>query len=385
MKAKVILSSPFSRKTFDVFNIIKSQKQHENLLTISNNFLLSKIVTFIIYLKWPITLRQSNTAGFKADLEAIIEKFPKHNIVLFPLEEDLIEIFLKTFQGSKHSPRLKYLLPDSKEFDILRNKKEFTWFCFENSLPVPRPYTIEEIKNPNFDFRPIILKPSIGSGSLGIKIIKSKEELSKVKPKPDEEFVIQELIENGKDVWGGFFLCQEGELIGYYGHKRIRTYPIAGGVTIYSRLDYNNEIKELGKLLIKSLRLSGLIMIEYLLDPKTSKFKMIEVNPRAWGSIMLSEFAGENFINGYINICLGHQHTIMKKKGDVFIRWIFPFDLLNFIKGRISLKIFTQLERKSTCYINFTYSNFYQSSVFLLFQLINPEKIVKLIKKTKHG
>ena len=87
----------------------------------------------------------------------------------------------------------------------------------------------------------LIIKPIIGSGSRGIKYVKSKSELSQISI-DFKKYFVQELLNNKKDVEAGFFLCDNGKIYSFYSHKRIRTYPESGGVTVFSKSDINDKI-----------------------------------------------------------------------------------------------------------------------------------------------
>lgn len=65
---------------------------------------------------------------------------------------------------------------------------------------------------------------------------------------------------------GAFFLCDKGKVISAYSHKRIRTMPEEGGVTVLSQMDYNDVLIAQGKKLLEEVGWSGLIMLEYLYD-----------------------------------------------------------------------------------------------------------------------
>jgi len=115
---------------------------------------------------------------------------------------------------------------------------------------------------------------------------------------------------------GVFYLFENGKMVSYYGHKRIRTYTIEGGVTVYSKISFNEQIKKMGENLLSKLNWSGLAMVEFLFDKRVNDYKIIEVNPRLWGSIFLSEFANTKFIRNYINLSI----AVKEEKSEVIIK-----------------------------------------------------------------
>ena len=86
-----------------------------------------------------------------------------------------------------------------------------------------------------------------------------------------EEYLLQEMLQNPLNVEGAFFLFNNGEPVSYYGHKRLRTYPVKAGVTVYSKISYNNVIEKAGINLLKKLNWHGLAMVEFLFDPKSGE------------------------------------------------------------------------------------------------------------------
>ena len=190
---------------------------------------------------------------------------------------------------------------------------------------------------------------------------------------------VQELINNKNDVEAGFFLCSNGIIFSFYSHKRIRTYPETGGVTVFSKSCINDKIREAGIDIIKKLNWSGLIMIEFLKDVKSNEYKIIEINPRIWGSILLAEFNNSNFIKSYIKLCLGKKIKNQIVSDKKYVRWVFPYDIIYFFKNLLNPFKFFKYD-KNTCYINFTYSSYFKSLKFVLLTYFDLNKI-KIIHK----
>lgn len=370
---KILITDPFLRKTFDVVNILKRNKI--DVIICFNGNIFQKILVKLLYFS---AIKKLDLDNFNEDLK-LIENSIKDELVFFPLEEDKILKFYDYLETG--NSKIKSLLPSKNIFNLVREKKDFSKFCILNNISVPKEYTFQEIENLEQLPSKIILKPSIGSGSIGIKFADTKDDFNNINIADKSNYLIQERIENGKDILGGFFLFDKGNFISYYGHKRIRTYPEEGGVTVYSKVDYNEEIKELGIELLKKLNWSGIAMVEFLYDKNDNSYKIIELNPRAWGSIMLSEFSNSKMIKNYVNISLNNKIEDSKLNNDVFIRWFFPWDLISYIKKSGKIKDFWKLNLKNTCYINFTYGNLFNSSLFLILNILDLNKVKKLFRK----
>lgn len=370
----ILLTDPFSRKTFDIANILKKRK-YKLLIAYDGNIII-KLIVVLLYTSKAFRL---NANRFNNDLNKL-ESSIKNEIVFFPIEEQTILYFYNYINNNINS-KIRNLLPDENIFNTVRDKVAFSSFCLANSVNVPIEYKHDELLKMNELPSPLIIKPKHGSGSVGIHYIDNISELDNAKIIDFSKYLIQERIEDGQNILGGFFLAHKGELIIYYGHKRIRTYPEEGGVTVYSKVDFNDEIKHLGVDLLKKLNWSGIAMIEFLYDKRSNSYKIIELNPRAWGSIMLSEFCNSNMLSNYINIALNREIEKSFLKDNVYIRWIFPWDVISYIKKKGEIKNFWSLNLKNTCYINFTYSNFFQSFFFLLLNIFDFNKLKKLYTK----
>lgn len=370
---KILITDPFLRKTFDVVNILKRNKI--DVIICFNGNIFQKILVKLLYFS---AIKKLDIDNFNEDLK-LIENSIKDELVFFPLEEDKILKFYDYLETG--NSKIKSLLPSKNIFNLVREKKDFSKFCILNNISVPKEYTFQEIENLEQLPSKIILKPSIGSGSIGIKFADTKDDFNNINIADKSNYLIQERIENGKDILGGFFLFDKGNFISYYGHKRIRTYPEEGGVTVYSKVDYNEEIKELGIELLKKLNWSGIAMVEFLYDKNDNSYKIIELNPRAWGSIMLSEFSNSKIIKNYVNISLNNKIEDSKLNDDVFIRWFFPWDFISYLKKSGKIKDFWKLNLRNTCYINFTYGNLFNSILFLILNILDLNKVKKLFRK----
>ena len=91
----------------------------------------------------------------------------------------------------------------------------------------------------------------------------------------------------------------------------------------------------------------------------------------------MTEFNNSNFIKSYLELSLGNQVKNKIVSDNKYIRWVFPYDVLYFIKNLQNPIDFFKPNR-DTCYINFTYSNFFRSLKFILLTYFNLEKVKNL-------
>ena len=301
-------------------------------------------------------LRTEEEALCVEDFKAIADAYKDDTIIYVPSEEATIAHFYN-FVNKYSRQNYVYILPSEKVYHIMRDKKELNDYCAQNNLSAPAHYTVDDVPSLAVEQYPILLKPCIGSGSEGqYRLYKPADYTAPVKQEVSKKpYMVQELIENGHDVKGTFFLYHEEKMVGAYSHERLRTSPPTGGVTVLSKFYINEDALKEGKKILDKIGWNGLIMLEFLYDSKNDKYKIIEANPRVWGSIMLSEFSGRNLLSNYVRICMGQQTVVNYRTEETYIRWFFPVDVLNYVKKFGRIRGFWDF--KNTCYINWSYAS----------------------------
>lgn len=372
----IVLTDIQYRKAFDIISIIKKAFPEEKLLlTSANNNVFLKLCYGNCLIE---RLRTENGYDFFCeDFSSLLAKYKDDDLVYVPVEEQTTD-YVIDFVEKQGRGNLTFLLPKAELYKRFRNKKLLNEYCIENGIPSPKLYRTKDF--PNVEF-PILMKPEEGSGSHGLYRLYCAEDFNDgiKNALKREKYLIQELIPNGKNVKGAFFLCYQGKVIGAYTHKRIRTSPEEGGVTVLSSIDDNPQLISQGTALLEKVGWEGLVMLEYLYDDRCGQYKVIEANPRLWGSIMLSEYVGANLLSNYVRICLGQPTMNESIKKEAYIRWLFPLDLLNLVKKRGKIKGFWNF--KNTCFINWTYARKDRAIFFLLLSIFNFDNIRKLLRR----
>lgn len=372
----LLISDSRHRKDFDIISIIKKVFPFEHFVigtTIGRTFCR------LCYGRCDVVLwrTEGTQEEFDEDLDAILNKYEGDELIYLPMEEFTTDFFIE-YIAKRHPMGVTSLLPTLDLYRKFRNKELLNRYCLSYGFAAPMLYKTDELDDAQY---PVILKPVIGSGSHGIIRLLNAEDLTdKVKEKlRAEPYVAQELIPNGKDVHGAFFLCKEGQVIGAYTHQRIRTSPEEGGVTVLSKMSYEEELIREGSKLLKSVKWDGLVMLEYLWDERSKKYKLIEANPRMWGSIMLSEYGGAYLLTNYVRLVLGMEPKQPEINTEKYIRWLFPMDLINLMKRKFRMPGFWKM--KNTCFINWSYARKDRALWFIFFGIFNKENLSKLYKR----
>ena len=120
--------------------------------------------------------------------------------------------------------------------------------------------------------------------------------LHKVRPFP----VIQEQVQG--DGYGVGVLAQEGRVLASFCHRRVREYPITGGPSAACESVKDARLAGYAEALIRELRWTGVAMVEF---KKGDDYRLLEVNPRFWGSLPLATACGLNFPDLLCRMAMG--------------------------------------------------------------------------------
>ena len=356
---KLLITSAESRKCFDIFNILNPKLK--NIYLCRNLGILKRSLLSLIYFR----------KVFKTDKIFQLIKTKELDIKIFPVEEVDIE---KVYSLDIHSATL---LADENAFNTMVNKNRLFEHATQNNVPCPKTLEESELRS-NFISGSVVVKPARGMGSEGVRFFDDyTDATSYINSLHDSaDMLVQELI--GKNnVIAGCFLFDGGNLVSFYGHERLRTYPKTGGVTVCSVSHSDKRIMELGQQLLEPLKWSGLVMVEFMWSDLISDYQLIEVNPRAWGSIMLSEKCSSNMLMSYVDLIFGNSVEKSFGQESSYIKWLVPYDIINLLKGDVPISDYTYKNSKDTCLINISYANLLRSGLFHVFQFIQVSKIIK--------
>ncbi|MCF7568620.1 ATP-grasp domain-containing protein [Sabulilitoribacter arenilitoris] len=263
----------------------------------------------------------------------INKEVDKYNIdVIMPIFEDAIRVILEHKDLISSINKLA-LLPSYENFNTANNKGLLNKHLAENNLPFPKTQMID--KGVDFDIKtvdfPVLVKPAEGiGGGNGIDVFRDKSGLNEFlnSDKFNCTYLIQDYVE-GYDI-DCSVLCKNGEILAYTIQK-----PNMFGNSKYAPqisfefLENDVLFKDVEKLM-KTLNWSGVAHLDMRYDKNANNFKVIEVNPRFWGSVEASLFAGVNFPYLYAAASLGYEFDMPKYK---FIDFMLMKGLVKSIKN----------------------------------------------------
>jgi len=151
---------------------------------------------------------------------------------------------------------------------------------------------------------PVVLKPSrsvgedaLGRHKLSVRHVAQRGQLADaIAALPDAAFpllVQQRVVGPGVGV---FVLRWDGTTVLRAGHERILEKPPSGGVSVYRRSVYPDELLAAqSDALLEQFEWQGVAMIEFKRDAVTGVPYLMEINGRFWGSLQLAIDACADF------------------------------------------------------------------------------------------
>jgi len=236
--------------------------------------------------------------------------------ILLPIGYDstvLASRYLKS-----HVSDVKIPVADWARMEIASDKTKTMKHADSLGILTPTTYgSIDEV-----DKFPIVAKGRIGSGR--VWYVNSPEDLPAMDP---DELILQEYIPG--DSYGYFGLFNRGDPRAEFMHKRLRSYPITGGASSCAIGVRDDELRDIGELLLSTLNWHGVAMAEFKKDRRDGRYRLIEMNPKFWGSLDLAISSGVDF--PYLAAKMAYDGDIpcvSSYKVGVRFRWIFPYEIL---------------------------------------------------------
>ena len=207
--------------------------------------------------------------------------------------------------AAKFSSVCGLCIPTSKQLKLLNDKGQVALLADSLDVPVPGSYTPADGEQIESFFSrvplPCVVKPRWGEGlgltaALRYTIAQTPEELSEsfraFSELAGEHPLVQEYLPG--DGTGCSVLAKDGKIIRKICHKRVREYPVSGGPSTCCETLSDPRLGEWCTLLTEAVGLNGLAMFEFKTNAEGHP-RLLEVNPRVWGSYPLTRVAKTGF------------------------------------------------------------------------------------------
>lgn len=130
------------------------------------------------------------------------------------------------------------------------------------------------------------------------------EAMARYDPQP----VVQELL-TGEAVGVSLVMDEKSRPVSALCHRRVREYPTQGGPSSCCESVWDGDLVQHAVKLLRGLGFVGLAMVEF------KGGKLLEINPRVWGSFPLTYKCGAPLARDYVRASLGEELPLIQGPG----------------------------------------------------------------------
>ena len=275
-----------------------------------------------------------NTSEFIDFLLSLAKKERLEGWLLIGSNDHIVENL--SLNQDRLQPYYKMLVPNkSKLYDII-NKKTLLMVAKNCGTSIPDtcyPENLDEAKRFRY---PLLVK-----GNLGLSFYKATHKKAiQVDDYPSlqrvinqlhntinfNDVMIQELIPSSSNNRVVSFTCfaENGNIKTFWMGQKLREHPVRYGTATFAQSVYIDDILNEAAPLVKALDYTGVCEIEFMLDNRDGKYKLIEINPRTWLWVGLAKACGIDYakmVYRYVN-GLSQEYPQQYEIGTKWINWI---------------------------------------------------------------
>ena len=282
----------------------------------------------------------------------------KHFDLVIPVSY-MMTLILAT-RRNEFLPYTNLELVGCETITLAANKLKMIELAEKVGVPAPKTFLATEIhKRGNELTFPVVVKPKRESpGRPPIRYAQNLNEAKNIlsggstgKHRYDEvETLIQEFIPGCG--FGFFATYQKGVCKRVFMHRRVREYPASGGVSTCAESFYDRKLELYGRRMLDALNWHGIAMVEFRQDVRDGEYKLMEINPKFWGSVDLPLAAGADFPGDLCRIALGkelpftndYQRNLrfqwpLSGHGDLFHLWTRPQSFLDVLADFVNPRV----------------------------------------------
>ena len=256
---------------------------------------------------------------------------------LIPVKEESLDAILShrdEFERLTHLP-----FPETSVFQLCRDKNKTMELA--NQLGIPHPQTVlpsdlNQVKELSRSLRaPLVIKPRMSCSGLGIHYVEDISDLYETYSQVHEQYpfpMIQEEIPLGEKFDVACLMDENSRPLATFAQKEIRSFPLRDGASTVQESVWRPDLVELTVQLLQKMGWTGIAEAEFMVDPRDGTPKLLEVNPRFWGSLQLSIQSGVDFPYLLYQWSRGERiQPVHEYKVGQFCRQILPYDLMHFL------------------------------------------------------
>lgn len=273
--------------------------------------------------------------GFGKALERLLERKP--GAVLLPMEDATLRWVSE--HREELSRKARFLIPSKEALEIAWDKGRTLQLAQRIGLPCPytwEPKDAVEFARKADELAPgtFVTKPRSGTGSAGVTYGESRtiEEWEALWRRLGPLLIQERVPPQGRGQGVSVLMDSEGKCVSAFAHERLQQYPNSGGPSTDRRGIQAPQLIEASVSLLERLEWRGIAMVEWKIDPRDGIPKLMEINPRFWGSLELAVRSGADFPRLYAQAALGERSgRSLPYRANVRCRWMIPGELLRYL------------------------------------------------------
>ena len=206
-------------------------------------------------------------------------------------------------------------------------------------VPIPETIFIESLDELDTAIQkiemPVVIKPRNSAGSRGLIYVTDGRELRSKYLEVHEKYplpLIQERLPSaGEGQAVAVLMDRDTKVLQTFCYRRLREFPVNGGPSTLRESIYAPHLRQLAIRLLSEMKWYGIAMVEFKVDIRDNCPKLMEVNPRFWGSLQLAISAGIDFPSLFYDMAMGNpQKEERSYRSGIKCRWLLPGDILHF-------------------------------------------------------
>ena len=333
-----IVTDAFTRKSMSVIRSIG--KQGYKVIALGDSIFAMGFWSSYCHKHYICKSAAENKDEFGQLLLTLLDNLKPNKPVIFPMEDASLiwcceNIDIIKDKGCILSPPLDSLMLAENKAKTLKIAQEIGIPCPKTFFPYSKEEFIENINTMGSD--DFVVKPVTSSGSLGLVYGNTLniDGWGKYWDQYGPAVIQERLDEKGAGIGVSILMDDKCNCIINFAHRRIHQYPISGGAGTNRISIVYPELAEQSFKLLKHLSWTGVAMVEWKVDVNTNIPKLMEINPRFWGSLELAVRSGADFPALYAMLARNEKAApvsdyIVGKK----CRWLFPGDILRYMSEK---------------------------------------------------
>lgn len=230
-----------------------------------------------------------------------------------------------------YSELVKYaqmVIPGFQEYNIAADKLKTMQYCMKHNINCPATINpeVEDVDTFILEYGfPLILKPRVGVGSVGVLKVENRSHYDAVYTGHHQRhgpLLLQEYVQSDVVQYQAVCFCDgKASLKGCVVVTKNRYYPVKGGTGTCTMTINNEAITSMAEKLLKGIGWVGAADIDILYDLKDQQYKVVEINPRVPSNIKLAFRSGVDFAAMYIQSAVaGTFPEVRSYKENVILR-----------------------------------------------------------------